>query len=190
MDPLSMAWDALKSVGDSVFARLRGFSEQAGRQDREARAPIMAILHAWDKRLAQQENLREAMQRWQTVTVTPDDRLELVDCAQVAWQVLGGLGNPLVKRRAAAKTERDLRGLFGDRLVAHLKRRAKEPRRARSPNDMNEWMREMLTHERDRSTTGRPPTPVEEMFDFARDAERVTRVRQQVAKMIADLDRP
>lgn len=178
---------ALNAIADLFLARTRGSREQAGRQDREARAQVVAILHAWEKRLRQEENRRAAIQRREPIIVTPDGTLEMIDNVQFAWQVLDALNNPLLNRRAAARVERDMRGLIGDDFVDHLKKRSKEPHRPRSWNDMHEWAREMITHGLGRSSTSRAPTPVEDTVDLREDVGRVARVRQQLERTIVEL---
>lgn len=75
-----------------MFARARGYREQAGRQDREARSEIARPLQEFKQRLEQEEIRRAAMRDGGTVAVGRE--LRHVDCAAHVWTVLAALANP------------------------------------------------------------------------------------------------
>jgi len=172
------------SIADVFLARTKGYREQAGRQDREARARVAEILRTWQRKLQQEEARREAIQRHDTMIVREDD-LRMIDCVGVAWQIIDALGNPLIHPRARARAEHDLARIIGNDYVDLLRTRREQPERPRSMNDMNSWMRELVSRDVGYSFGKRRLTIVEEMIDEATDPARVRRVRRQVERMMA-----
>ncbi len=176
----------LNAIADLFLARTKGYREQAGRQDREARAPIAEILRTWQKRLQHEEARRTAIQRNDGGLAAEED-LRMIDCVGFAWQILDGTGNPLLNPRAAARVEHNLKGLIGADYVDFLKARLKEPQRPRSMNDMHTWMRELATLGVGYSMGSRKPTPIEKMFDRDPDPTPVTHVRHRVERLIEEV---
>jgi len=181
----------LSAVVDAVvgllFARSKGYREQAGRQDREARGQVAAALRPFRKRLEQEETRRAAMRRGDTVAIAGED-LRVYDCAEHVWHIMDAVDNPLLSRRAALQVERHLRKLMGAPFIEHLKRRRSAPGRPGSLSGMHAILRELVQAGVIDLSGKAAQTPIDRMFTGENnDPEPVARVRRRVEKIIATL---